>query len=87
MSLKKQKELEKYKIKLHSKVGKGYFKKMGKYEEATTETIILMPDKYRLKEIKEDYKNMTEMFFGEYPSFEELINILLELETEIHKIK
>ncbi len=45
------------------------------------------PDEYRLKEIKEDYKNMTEMFFGEYPSFEELMNSVLELEKEIHKIK
>ena len=62
-------------------------RKGAKYEEATTETIRLMPDKYRLKEIKEDYKNMTEMFFGEYPSFKELINTVLELETEIHKIK
>lgn len=46
-----------------------------------------MPDEYRLKEIKEDYKNMTEMFFGDYPSFEELTNSVLELEKEIHKIK
>lgn len=46
-----------------------------------------MPDEYRLKEIKEDYKNMAEMFFDEYPSFEELINLVLELEKEIHKIK
>ena len=46
-----------------------------------------MPDEYRLKEIKEDYKNMAEMFFGEYPSFEKLMNSVLELEKEIHKIK
>jgi hypothetical protein len=46
-----------------------------------------MPDEYRLRDIKEDYKNMTEMFFGEYPSFEELMNSVLELEKEIHEIK
>ena len=66
---------------------KFYPRKWAKYEEATTETIRLMPDEYRLKEIKDDYKNMTEMFFGEYPSFEELMNSVLELEKEIHKIK
>ena len=66
---------------------KFYPRKWAKYEEATTETIRLMPDEYRLKEIKEDYKNMSEMFFGEYPSFEELMNSVLELEREIHKIK
>ena len=66
---------------------KFYPRKWAKYEEATVETIRLIPDDYRLKEIKEDYKNMTEMFFGEYPSFENLINSVLELEKEIHKIK
>mgnify|MGYP000050334770 FL=1 len=66
---------------------KFYPRKWAKYEDSTTETIRLMPDEYRLKEIKEDYENMTEMFFGEYPSFEELMNSVLELEKEIHKIK
>ncbi|MBB1532882.1 MAG: nucleotidyl transferase AbiEii/AbiGii toxin family protein [Mogibacterium sp.] len=66
---------------------KFYPRKWAKYEEATTETIRLVPEDYRLKEIKEDYKNMTEMFFGEYPSFENLINSVLELEKEIHKIQ
>ncbi|HFI0301035.1 TPA: hypothetical protein ACGOV2_001130 [Streptococcus suis] len=46
-----------------------------------------MPDEYRLKEIEDDYKNMTEMFFGKYPSFEELMNSVLKLELEIHNIK
>ena len=66
---------------------KFYPRKWAKYEEATTKIIRLMPDEYRLKEIKEDYKNMTEMFFGEYPNFEELMDSVLELEKEIHKIK
>ena len=66
---------------------KFYPRKWAKYEDATTETIRLMPDEYRLKEIKDDYKNMTEMFFGEYPSFEELMNSVLELEKEIREIK
>ena len=66
---------------------KFYPRKWAKYEEATSETIRLMPDECRLKEIKEDYKNMAEMFFDEYPSFEELMNSVLELEKEIHKIK
>lgn len=66
---------------------KFYPRKWAKYEEATVKKIRLMPDEYRLKEIKEDYKNMTEMFFGEYPSFEELMDSVLELEKEIHKIK
>ena len=66
---------------------KFYPRKWAKYEEATTETIRLVSDEYRLKEIKEDYQNMEEMFFGEFPSFEELMNSLFKLEKEIHKIK
>ncbi|NQN91848.1 nucleotidyl transferase AbiEii/AbiGii toxin family protein [Streptococcus suis] len=66
---------------------KFYPRKWAKYEEATIGTIRLMPDEYRLKEIEDDYKNMTEMFFGKYPSFEELMNSVLELELEIHNIK
>mgnify|MGYP000875221016 CR=1 FL=1 len=66
---------------------KFYPRKWARYEEATTETLRLMPDDYRLKEIQEDYKNMSEMFFGEYPSFEEIMSKILELEEEIHKIK
>lgn len=30
---------------------------------------------------------MNEMFFDEYPSFEDVMKIIKELETEIHKIK
>lgn len=66
---------------------KFYPRKWAKYEEAIIKSIRLVPDEYRLKEIEEDYKNMTEMFFGKYPNFEELINSVLEIEKEIHKIK
>lgn len=66
---------------------KFYPRKWAKYEQATTKSIKLMPDEYRLREIKEDYKNMAEMFLDEYPSFEELMNSVLKLEKEIHEIK
>lgn len=65
---------------------KFYPRKWAKYEEANPKTIRLMPDEYRLAEIKEDYKNMREMFFGDYPSFEEMMSKIVELEREIHKI-
>ena len=65
---------------------KFYPRKWAKYEEATSKKIKLIPEEYRFKEIEEDYKHMTEMFFGDYPSFEEIIKRLTELENEIHKI-
>ena len=66
---------------------KFYPRKWAKYEETNSKNIRLIPDTYRLKEIEEDYKNMREMFFGDYPSFHEVMSQIMELEKEIHKIK
>lgn len=66
---------------------KFYPRKWAKYEDATSEKLRLIPDEYRFKEIKEDYNKMKEMFFGEYPSFDEIMEGIKDLEKEIHKIK
>ena len=66
---------------------KFYPRKWAKYEEANSKNIKLIPDKYRWKEIEEDYKNMREMFFGVYPKFDEVMSKITELEEEIHKLK
>ena len=39
----------------------------------------------RFSEIEKDYKAMSEMIYGEYPNFEEIIKVLQELEKEINK--
>ena len=39
----------------------------------------------RFSEIEKDYKAMSEMIYGEYPKFEEIIKVLQELEKEINK--
>lgn len=46
-----------------------------------------MPNESRLKEIEADYKNMEEMFFGTHPTFNELVEKLLDLEKEIHNLE
>ncbi len=66
---------------------KFYPRTWARYEEADVKHIRLMPDAYRLKEIEKDYKDMVEMFFGEYPSFEEILSRIQELENEIHNIE
>ncbi len=66
---------------------KFYPRKWAKYEEANIEKLRLVPDEYRFKEIEEDYNNMQEMFFDNFPSFEEIITELKILEREIHEIK
>ena len=66
---------------------KFYPRKWAKYEEATIETIRLLPNEYRFEEIRKDYKDMREMFFGEYPTFETLMEEIKRIEDKIHKSK
>lgn len=84
----KEKALENLKLleKVVTFKEKFYPRKWAKYNEATSKGIKLIPEEYRFKEIEEDYKNMIEMFFGSFPSFEEIIKRLKELEEEIHRI-
>lgn len=63
---------------------KFYPRKWAKYEDAMDSKLRLVPDKFRFLELENDYKAMSEMIYGEYPSFEEIIKILKELETEIN---
>jgi hypothetical protein len=42
--------------------------------------IKLIPADKRIAEIKKDYKNMEEMFFGYFPSFDDLLAVLMEFE-------
>lgn len=64
---------------------KFYPRKWAKYEDAMDSKLRLVPDKFRFLELENDYKAMSEMIYGEYPSLEEIIKILKELETEINK--
>lgn len=66
---------------------KFYPRGWAKYEEATIPGIRLLPDEYRFDEIKSDYDKMQDMFFGEIPTFEALIQGLRKLESEIHQLK
>jgi len=65
---------------------KFYPRKWAKYEEATKTNIKLVPEHYRLEELKEDYEEMREMFMGKRPEFEEIIETIRLLESEIHNI-
>ena len=63
---------------------KFYPRKWAKYEEAVPGTIKLLPPSYRLSDLEKDYISMSEMMFGEYPSFEELMEFIKHLEKEIN---
>lgn len=64
---------------------KFYPRKWAKYEDAIKGKLRLVPDKFRYIELEKDYKAMSEMIYGEYPSFEKIIKRLEELEIEINR--
>jgi len=63
---------------------KFYARKWANYDEAAEGKIKLVPPEYRLKELEKDYVKMTSMIFGDYPTFEDMMTVIAELETEIH---
>ena len=65
---------------------KFYPRAWAKYEEAVPGSIRLVPPKSRFYALRKDYESMTEMFFGEYPFFDELMKTIKNLEAEINQI-
>ena len=65
---------------------KFYPRKWAEYENAKIGSLKLVPPEYRLKLLKEDYKNMEKMFYSDFPDFDSLIDYIYELEKEINSI-
>lgn len=55
-----------------------------KFEEAKPGSLKLVPPDYRIKELEVDYRAMEQMIFDKELSFEEILEILQELEDEIN---
>ena len=65
---------------------KFYPRTWAKYEEAIPGTLKLLPPEFRLDSLEKDYKAMGNMIFDKYISFDEIIEILGNLEKEINEI-
>ena len=63
---------------------KFYPRTWAKYEEAVPGTLNLLPPEFRLDSLEKDYKAMQNMIFDKHISFDEIINILKDLENEIN---
>ena len=63
---------------------KFYPRTWAKYEEAISGTLKLLPPEFRLDSLEKDYKAMQNMIFDKYISFEEIIDILSDLEKDIN---
>ena len=54
------------------------------YDSAKPGTLKLIPPDYILDVMRKDYKGMQEMIFGRNPSFDQIVDQLKILETEIN---
>ncbi len=66
---------------------KFYYAKSAHYEPATMSNIELLPSERILNELQEDYRTMRNMIYGEMPEFEEILEFLEKLQTEIHGLQ
>ncbi len=54
------------------------------YETAQPGSLRLLPNKENIKRLKNDYSAMREMIFGTTPKFDDIIEVLMNLEREIN---
>ncbi|MCQ2423174.1 MAG: nucleotidyl transferase AbiEii/AbiGii toxin family protein [Lachnospiraceae bacterium] len=66
---------------------KFYYAKSAHYETATLKHIRLIPAAGVMQTLKNDYAAMINMFYGNAPEFDEIIQYLRVLEEEIHKLE
>lgn len=64
-----------------------YYSKGAHYEDATLSQIALLPVNHIVESVKADYAAMRNMIYGDYPSFEEIIMTLENLEKDIHNLE
>jgi len=65
---------------------KFYYAKKASYETAYIGNVKLIPSNSSIELLKRDYEEMNEMFFSDYPSFDEILNELKILEKEINNL-
>lgn len=63
-----------------------YYTSWAHYEEATPKTFHLLPNEENIANLKQDYQRMQGMIFGDYPSFDEILSSLKNLEEEINNL-
>lgn len=61
-----------------------FYTKWANYDTAKPGTFCLTPPEHRISELKADYREMQEMFYETYPSFDELLEQLKTIEEKIN---
>lgn len=63
---------------------KFYRDSWSRYEDCLSNQLKLVPPSFREKEIEKDYKQMADMFYGDVPTFNEILTQLLVIEMLIN---
>lgn len=56
------------------------------YDSATLSGLVLQPSTHHINALKIDYEQMQEMLFGDKPTFERIVDTLIQLERDIHSL-
>ncbi len=65
---------------------KFYYQKWARYDLAVPKTLKLYPPKHVLKSLTKDYEDMQIMIFGDTPTFDEILESVLQLQREINQL-
>lgn len=63
---------------------KFYYARNASYETAQIGSVRLVPSDAAKSDLKEDYEHMKDMIYGEKPSFEEIMEVIADLEKEVN---
>jgi hypothetical protein len=63
---------------------KFYHRGWARYDLAVPGTMKLVPPEHVMRAVKQDYEDMRFMIFGDRPAFDDMIETLRHLETEIN---
>ena len=63
---------------------KFYPRSWAHFELCKPGTMLLMPSEHAMPAMKADYAAMRNMIYGDYPSFDEILRIIKQLESEIN---
>ena len=74
-------------IKVAEFKNKFYPRGWAKYDEARIGSLKLMPAEHSIERIASDYEKMKSMIYGNIPRFDEVLNTISQLETEINSTK
>ncbi len=66
---------------------KFYYSKGAHYETATLGNVMIVPKNEIIDALREDYKAMENMIYGNIPAFDDVVVYMKELESEIHKLE